>query len=231
MRFVRMDHGKANAFDPEFVAWFRGELASADEPLVLTGRGRIFSAGVDLKWVLGADAGDVHAFLGEMATLFTELFAYPHPVVAAVNGHALAGGCIVAMASDHRVGAKGDWTIGVPELPVGVPFPPIALEIVRFAHPGPSLQQLVLFGQAVSGAEAVAKGLVEELADDCEAAAVARAEELAAIPRDSFRKTKLALRGPALERAAASDLSAVQKAWSSTAVRDAIRGYVARTLG
>jgi len=226
-----MEHGKANAFDPEFIAWLRAELAEANGPLVLTGRAHIFSAGVDLKWSLQADDDAIRSFLGELSALFFDLFHHPHPVVAAINGHALAGGCVLAMACDHRVGAPGDWSIGVPELGVGVPFPPIALEIVRFAQPGPALQKLVLFGQPLKAPEAVTQGLVDEQADDWEATAVKRAETLAAIPRDAFARTKLALRAPALERAQTGDLAAVQDAWCSDAVRGAIRSYVERTLG
>jgi enoyl-CoA hydratase len=132
---LTMAHGKANAFDTEFLVALRHSLAevlrSDARALVITARGGIFSAGVDLPRILQGDRGEVAAFLAQLSEALAELFTLPKPVVAAVNGHAIAGGAIIAWACDHSVMALGPGRIGVPELRVGVPFPMVPAEIIR----------------------------------------------------------------------------------------------------
>src|SRR4051794_27587744 len=143
---LRLAHGKASALDVELLDALLRELDGAAEQaraLLLTGTGSIFSAGVDL-FRLTRDGSDyVRRFLPLLSRCLRALFAFPRPVVAAVNGHAIAGGCILALASDIRLMAEGGGRIGVPELLVGVPFPAAALEIVRFAVPPDKVQSLV----------------------------------------------------------------------------------------
>ena len=95
----------------------------------------MFSAGVDLLKVVDGGAVYVRMFLPVFRRVFESLFDYPKPVVAAVNGHAIAGGCVLACAADHRVMAAGTARIGMPELLVGVALPTVALETVRCACP------------------------------------------------------------------------------------------------
>ena len=84
-------------------------------------------------------------------------------MVAAVNGHAIAGGCVIARAADARLMAEGAGRIGVPELLVGVPFPAAALEVVRFAVPREKVQSLIYTGRTLSAEEALGAGLVDEV--------------------------------------------------------------------
>jgi enoyl-CoA hydratase len=176
-------------------------------------------------------------FLRALTGSFLTLFDHPAPVVAAINGHAVAGGCILALACDRRIAAAGDYGIGVPELRVGVPFPVIALEIVRHGAPGGHFRdELVYQGEVVPPAEALARGLVDEIvpAGELLERAVAAARRLGAIPHAAFAGTKRALRAPALERyrlaAAAADPEIVE-AWCSPEVRAAVAAHVERTLG
>src|SRR5262249_17500022 len=130
------------------------------------------------------------------------LFAFPKPVVAAANGHAIAGGCILVLASDVRLMAEGAGRIGVPELLVGGPFPAAALEGGRFAVPRSHLQSLVYPGRTLPPQEALSAGLLDEVvaASQLLARAQAVAQQLAAIPPAVFRLTKQSLRAEALER-------------------------------
>src|SRR5215831_8398752 len=163
-----INHGKANAFDLELstslsqlVADFNG---SADAALVLTGQGTIFSAGVDLLRVVERGAPYVREFLPALGAAFETVFSCPKPIVAAVNGHAIAGGCILACAADYRVMARGQGRIGIPELRVGVPFPIVPLEIMRFAAPD-RMQALVYSGAVFEPEDAVRQGMVDAVAD------------------------------------------------------------------
>jgi len=237
---LTLAHGKAHALDLELCLALTGELealAEARAPAVLTGGGTIFSAGVDLVRLLREEIDYTPRFLQTLTGCFLTLFDHPAPVVAAINGHAVAGGCILALACDRRLAAAGDYGIGIPELRVGVPFPVIALEIVRHGAPGGRFRdELVYQGEVVPPAAALARGLVDEVvpAGELLERAVAAARRLGAIPHASFATTKRALRAPALERyrlaAAAADPEIVET-WCSPEVRAAVAAHVERTLG
>jgi enoyl-CoA hydratase len=236
---LRMAHGKANVFDTGFLrglsATLRAEADAEAPALVLTGTGTIFSAGVDLKRMTEGGRGYLEEFLPALSECLRTLFSLPLPVVAAVNGHAIAGGCMLALASDHRVMARGRGRIGVPELAVGVPFPWLGLEVVRFALPPQHVQEAIYSGATYDPDQALARGFVDELAE--ESALLARAGEvaecMAAVPAISFRMTKEALRRPVIEafdRGAATFERRILDAWSSEPVQAAVRAYVEKTL-
>jgi enoyl-CoA hydratase len=234
---LRMTHGKANALDLELCEALTAQLndcAGSDAgALILTGEGRMFSAGVDLVRILSGGAAYVRAFLPSLNRMLAALFSAPKPVVAAVNGHAIAGGCIIACAADYRMMAREAGRIGIPELLVGVPFPVAPLEIMRFAAPQ-HVQALAYRGLTLSADLALQHGLVDAVvdADRLLDEAVAVAESLAAIPAAAFALTKRQLREPVLQRIAAGAVmdAAAEDSWASAETLDAIRGYVARTL-
>ncbi len=235
---LRMAHGKANALDLELCNALTARLEecrqSPAKALVLTGTGRMFSAGVDLVRITSEGAPYVRAFLPALNRAVETLFSLLKPVVAAVNGHAIAGGCILACAADRRVMARDTGRIGIPELLVGVPFPVVPLEVMRFAVAPPHLQTLIHQGAVLPADDALGRGIVDAVvdADRLVEEAIAAARALAAIPPSAFALTKRLLREPVLERihvGAALD-ALVQEAWASTEILDAIRAYVARTL-
>src|SRR5215468_910513 len=177
---LRLAHGKASALDVELLDALLGELDGAAEDVrafILTGTGSIFSAGVDLFRLTEGGADYVRRFLPLLSRFVRALFAFPGPVVAAANGHAIAGGCVIVLAADVRLMAEGAGKIGVPELLVGVPFPATALEVVRFAVPRDKVQSLIYTGRTLPPREALTAGLVDEVVapDDL----LARAREIA----------------------------------------------------
>ena len=236
---VRLAHGKASALDLELCQALRNQLeaaAAADDvrAIILTGQGSIFSAGVDLPRLVAEGTGYVQAFVEELEAALRALFLFPKPAVAAVNGHAIAGGAILAFACDVRIMSGG--RIGVPELLVGVPFPPMALEIVRFAIPSHHLQSMVLFGRTIDAASAHSIGMIDEVVgtDGLALRATHLATELAGVSPIAFRLTKRQLREPYLRTAAAiSTASAdeIDEQWASQATHDRIRAYLAKTIG
>ena len=237
---LRMEHGKANAIDPDLFTDLNRALddleATASGAVVLTGTGTIFSAGVDLFKVLDGGADYLRAFLPLLSSSVRRLFAFPRPVVAAVNGHAIAGGCILAAACDRRVMGRAAGGIGVSELLVGVPFPVDAFETLRSLLPDHVVQDLVYSGRTLDAAEALAVGLVEEVVEPEEVVdrAVASAGRLAAIPSQAFALTKRQLRSPALarmERGAAELDPEVLASWSRPETAARIRAFLERTVG
>jgi enoyl-CoA hydratase len=200
--------------------------------VVLTGNRTVFSAGVDLLRLLDEGVEYLSTFLPALTTMFETVFFHPQPVVAAVNGHAIAGGCVIACAADHRLMAKEAGRIGVPELLVGVAFPTIALEIMRAAaHPqhfGVDLRRHHLrpgCGRARPASEVVSRRICGPR--------VAAAETLVAVPADVFALTKKQIRQPVAERVkrARTDFEpTVHAIWTSPATREAIHRYVSRTF-
>jgi enoyl-CoA hydratase len=223
---LRLAHGKVSAMDLELCEELRRQLdASRDaRALILTGTGSSFSAGVDLFRLIDGGAAYLERFWPALSGVLDTLFVFPRPVVAAVNGHAIAGGCFLATSCDYRLMSGGK--IGVPELLVGVPFPLIALDILTFAA-GRDAQQLAYSGATLALEEARGKGLIDEVveADRLLARALEVAERLAAVPADSFRITKLTLR-----RRQNRDAEALQ-VWSRPEIHAHIREYLSRTVG
>ncbi len=203
---VAVRHGPANALDPALVANLAASLDEAERsgrPLVLTGNGRFFSAGLDLAG-LPREREEMGAFVDAFDDLLRRLFLCPCPTVAAVNGHAVAGGAILAAACDVRIGAAGDYRIGVSEVQLGVIFPAVAFEVLRAAIPAPRTAEVLLRGRLTGPEDAVTNGFLHELAS-AEALlerAVERAEELGALPRAAYAHTKRELRAEFVDRAA-----------------------------
>lgn len=236
---LRLAHGKANAMDLELCKALRGAIedaAAAEDvrALVLTGSGTIFSAGVDLPRLVDSGGDYVLQFVDALDAMIRALFLFPKPAIAAINGYAIAGGAILAFACDARVMSTG--RIGVPELLVGVPFPPMALEVVRFAVPQKHLHSMIYFSRTIDPDVAHAIGVVDEivLPEGLLIRATEMARRLADVAPEAFRMTKRQLREPSLRAAAsiASDSTdEIGRVWEAPETRERIRAYVARTIG
>lgn len=240
IELVRIRHGKANAVDLELLRGLRDALAEIDRrgsrAVVLTGEGSIFSAGVDLFKVLDGGVDYLSDFLPVLSNVLREIAEFPNPVVAAMNGHAIAGGCILACACDYKVMAAGSGRVGVPELRVGVPFPAVPLEILRMVVPRQYLQEVVLLGRTYEPEEACTRGLVDEIVSkaDLEERALEIAFEMASVGAESFSVTKRQLRLPhlaAMDATAELYDSEVETLWKEPASHEAIRAYLEKTLG
>lgn len=235
---LRMRHGKVNAMDLEFCRALVQELgnqeASGSRAVILTGNDRVFSAGVDLVRVVKEEPGYLDEFLPALTECFNVIFRFPRPIVAAVNGHAIAGGCILATACDYRL-AHNKARIGVPELRVGVPLPSIAIEIMRFAVARDALQAMVNVGQSYRNEEALRVGLVDQIVDHEQLmeAANKAVNELLAIPAAAFAISKQQLRAPAIRNVELNESrieSTVRSLWQSEEIRDVIKKYVSERL-
>lgn len=238
IRTLRMAHGKANALDVEFCEALTRALREAEasnaRALVLTGTGSIFGAGVDLVRLTSSDEY-VARFLPALDEVFWTLYFLKKPIVAAINGHAIAGGMVLACACDHRILARGKAQLGIKELEVGVPFPILALEIVRRSIAPQHFQEAVYRAANYAGDEALARGFVDELVEPTELLARAKsvAEQLAAVPAANFALTKERLRAPArefLEPRMKASLAQTIAAWRAPETQAAVRAFVERTL-
>ncbi|WP_295682652.1 enoyl-CoA hydratase/isomerase family protein [uncultured Nevskia sp.] len=235
---LTMSHGKANTMDVEFCValaeQFRALAADPCRAVVIVGQGRIFSAGVDLLRIVDGGMAYVECFLPALSAMFNAVFECPKPVIAAINGAAIAGGCVLACAADQRVLAEGART-GVPELKVGVPLPMSALEIMRFAVTHRYLQSVLYGSDTFAGEEALQRGLADELLAPGQVLerAITLAESLAEVPLQAFALTKQALRAASVARIRAEGPAYDQQAlahWASPQTAAGIRAYVEKTF-
>jgi enoyl-CoA hydratase len=166
---IVMDEGKANSIDPGFVRNMRESLRQVHDSeahaAVLVGVGNAFSAGLRLPVVSALERPDLKAFMRDFTEMLVDILAGPTPLVAAINGHAIAGGCILAMACDHRVMVHGDYRIGLNEIDLGIRFPIAALEVAMAVLPRTSWTEMLLRGRMANPEVAVGLGLVHQLAD------------------------------------------------------------------
>jgi enoyl-CoA hydratase/carnithine racemase len=239
IRTLKLAHGKVSAMDIELGEALLNEMQDALDPsvraVILTGSGSSFSAGVDLFRVLKDGPEYGRRFLPVLDNFLRAALTFPKPMIAAINGHAIAGGCILAATCDHRIMSEGAARIGIPELAVGVPFPALPLQIMSARVTDGPLRDLVYTGRTVLIDEAKALGLIDE---KCPSGmlmdrAMEVAERLLAIPAGAFALTKQAFYTPILERAKLlADMNArVVDAWLQQHTYDTIRAYLEKTVG
>jgi enoyl-CoA hydratase len=236
---VRLAHGPVNALDLELLTAITATFLELDESphraIVFTGAGRAFSAGVDLWRAVNGGVEYLRAFVPALVETFETVFNTGKPVVAAVNGHAIAGGCILVSACDHRLMAAG--RIGVTELLVGVPFPISALEILTHAIGPQRTREAVLSGATYECEAALGMGLIDEVvaSDHLLERAVSVADRLATtVPADTYRLTKHQLRvvvNERLRRLRPDYDPQTMRLWESRATDGTIRGYMERVTG
>jgi enoyl-CoA hydratase len=183
---------------------------------------------VDLKRVADGGADYMRVFRPALSAVTKAVFDHGGPVVAAINGHAIAGGCVLAAACDLRLMSGG--TIGLAEMRVGVPFPAIPLEVMRHLM-GPGVVRLIWDAELYHPGQARAIGLIDEVVapESLLDAALAAARRLAMISPEVFAYTKRQLQGPArlrLDAVSAADEDAATAMWGSPRTRAAINRFL-----
>jgi enoyl-CoA hydratase len=196
---VRIDRPPANAArgGPRAVEELSGASPGA---VVLTGRDGFFSAGVDLKLVPTLDEEGQRTMVSGINRLFSAWYGFPRPVVCAVNGHAIAGGLILALCGDYRIGAP-DGKLGLTEIRAGVPYPVAAMSVVQAELSSPAARRLVMLADLVDPPEALELGALDEVVPEEEVLprALEVAGELAALPAKAYELVKGQLRGRTVE--------------------------------
>ena len=198
MLVVTIDRPPANALDPELLndglAVLDHVRSTRPKAVVITGRGRFFSAGLDLKVAARLSASERQRVLDGAGRLFAGWYSLPCPLVTAVNGHAVAGGLILALCGDYRIGSEGRF--GLTELRVGISYPPAALRVVTSELSAPAARRLVLRADLVGAEAALELGIFDELVEGGSARerGLELAAELAGLPPDAYARTKRTLR-------------------------------------
>jgi enoyl-CoA hydratase/carnithine racemase len=190
-------HGPGkNALGSDMIGSILREMESANgAPLLFTGEGDAFSAGLNLKEVGSLDHDGMESFLHRLEHFFKTVWLYPGPTAAAINGHAIAGGCILAMCCDTVVATSNERArIGLNEVALGLRFPPGLQHFVRATVASDNINEVILGSGLHSPTEALRLGLVKEVADDPVDRATERLSKLAKHPSDAYAATKRDLR-------------------------------------
>jgi Delta3-Delta2-enoyl-CoA isomerase len=235
---LRLDKPRGNAIDEALVdelaracadleadAAVRGVLLASAHP-------KLFCPGLDLVGLLEYDRPSMKRFMGKFAGLVWQLYGLRKPMVAGVGGHAVAGGCILALTADHRVLARGGVQIGLNEVRIGVPLPWSVAVMLRAAIPAGALARVALLGRNFADDEALEVGLADELADAAgfEDFCLRRLDEFAEKDPSAVATTKAWLRSDAL-RAMQQHEGRLSRdfldAWFSEPTRARIRETVA----
>ncbi len=231
VRVFTLDRPPANALDETVLGDLAAALdaARADDAVravVLTGSGPFFSAGFDLV-APRRDPAAARALRALYRAAHVTLLAFPKPTVARLAGHAVAGGLVLALACDYRLGRAGTYRVGLNEVSIGASYPRVAMEIVRLRLPHAQAAELALGAALYPASEAVRLGVVDELlpADDrFDDTVFRRATRLGSLPREAYAHTKAALVADALARVAAEtpeEELAAAAVWTTTESRTA----------
>jgi enoyl-CoA hydratase/carnithine racemase len=198
---VTLQRGKVNALNEPMVEEIFDSFGNLEtdtevKSIIFTGSGKFFSFGFDVPEFMKYSKKDFISFMEKFTNLYTYLFQFPKPIVAALNGHTIAGGCMLATACDFRIMATGKGKISLNEITFGAPVFAGSAEMLRFCVGSRNAQSILYSGAMYSAEEAFGLGLVDQvssedaLLDD----AVKVAQELAEKDSSAFTIIKKLLR-------------------------------------
>jgi Delta3-Delta2-enoyl-CoA isomerase len=215
---ARLKRGKVNALNEQVVEEIHGcfQRVAADPDIravIFTGDGRFFSFGFDIPEFLSYSKESFSRFLNRFTNLYTYLFAYPKPLVAALNGHAIAGGCMLALACDYRVMVSEKAKISLNEITFGSSVFAGSVAMLKFLVGGKNAQAVLYDGAMYSAQTALQLGLIDQVSADEKLAGDARevARRLAAKDAAAFRSIKGLLRAPVADEMARKEEQSVRE--------------------
>lgn len=237
VRELRLNRPPVNALSPELIAALRQAIqtaaSSGARAIILSGAPGRFSGGLDVPLLLGLDRPSMAALWRDFYALLGTIAASPIPIVAAITGHAPAGGTVLALFCDWRVMAEGDYKIGLNEAQVGIPIPPVIWAGARRLLGPRHAEQLAVSGALLTSREALAVGLVDEVVplDDVVGRARSWCERLLALPPQAMAGTRRLARADLVsvfEADLEPELQRVVAAWWSTETQATLRKLVER---
>ncbi len=237
VRELRLNRPPANALTAELLAQLRNEVAAAPaqgvRALVLSGAPGMFSAGLDIPALLQLDRPQIAALWKTLYGGISAVACSTIPICAAVTGHAPAGGTVLAIFCDWRIAAQGPFKLGLSEVQVGLPLPPVILHGLRRLVGPHQAERLAIRGLLLSPEEAASVGLVDETApvDKVVARAITWCESLLALPQDAMSFTRRQAREDLVELFAgdlAAELEAVGDAWWRRETQAMLRAFAER---
>jgi enoyl-CoA hydratase/carnithine racemase len=230
---IRMERGKVHALNEEHIeqlgsAFHQLESDDNARSIILTGTDKFFSFGLDVPELYDYKPDDCRRFLTKFTDLYSYLFIYPKPVIAAINGHAIAGGCMLAAACDRRIMMTGRGRIALNEVTFGSTVFHGAMEMFKYLC-GRKAEIIAGLGAMYSAEEALNLGLIDEIADvdDLKIKTIDQAGKYLAVDPVAFKAIKELLRGPVFERMREGEADSIQRfieIWYSPSTREKLKG-------
>ena len=230
---LMLKRGKVNALNEVVVDELRQALVDLENDpavraVILTGYGKFFSFGFDIPQFLPYSTEQFADYLAKFTDLYTYMFLYPKPMVAALNGHAIAGGCMLALACDRRTMVSGKAKIALNEITFGSSVFAGSTEMLRFCVGDRAATQILYSGAMYTAGEAESLGLVDKVTTDegLSKAAAELASEMSTKPAPAFASMKRLLRGPIAEemrRREALSIKEFLEIWYSDATRENLK--------
>ncbi|MEZ5007728.1 MAG: enoyl-CoA hydratase/isomerase family protein [Chitinophagales bacterium] len=236
VRTIKMNRGSSNPINESFVnelinIFDKSKSDDAVKGILLTGQDHFFSVGLDLPELYNYSQEDFDRFWQCFMSLIYTLGTFDKPFVTSITGHAPAGGCVIAICSDYRVMATGKYRIGLNEVPVGIIVPPSIYELYALWLGKRVASQSLLEGKLHTVDEALAIGLVDEVAnlDQVDEVALQQLKKYLSFDQEAWRATKRNIRRdltPYLTPQRDHHFEVAQKQWWKPEVRAALKAYI-----
>jgi 3,2-trans-enoyl-CoA isomerase len=233
---VTMSKGKVTAINEAFVdelgAVFNELAADADtKAVILTGDGKFFSFGFDIPELLNYSKNDFASYLKKFCAMYTQMFLFPKPVIAAINGHAMAGGCVLALTCDYRVMVTGKAKTALNELNIGAAIFAGCVGMLKAAVGTRNAEKVLLTGAMYTAEDAQRIGLVDSVASEETLMAEAKkiAVEFSQKNPDAFKTMKNLLRRPVADCFGQREEDSIRdfiEIWYSEATRKTLKEVV-----
>jgi len=231
-----LDRGKSNALHFEMIEEiYEAVLVAQEDPaiegLILTGKENFFTSGLDLITLYDYDEARMKAFWQKFMSLIHLLSAFPKPFVSAITGHSPAGGCVMAIASDYRIMAQGEYIIGLNEVPVGIIVPESIFDLYRFWIGNKNAYQFLLSGKLLKPDEALRVGLIDEIvpANQIQNTAIRQVKAFMQFEKNAWRATKVNLRQGMVDKMVVDQtqvIDQVLKQWWSPQTRAVLKTII-----
>lgn len=233
---ITLNRGKSNALNREMVSELTNMLTHIENDsniggVMITGRENFFSAGLDLIELYDYNEEEAKSFWHLFLNFAAKLTAFKKPMVAAINGHSPAGGCVIALACDARVMAEGKYIIGLNEVPVGIIVPNSIFQLYSFWLGKANATRSLLEGKLFNPEEAFAIGLVDEVVspESILTAAERRVRKYMAFESTTWSQSKINIRRELIEFTSAdqsADLDVMLKQWWAPSTRTILKTII-----
>ena len=236
LAIITLNRGKSNSINREMVIELTDMLNNIENDtniggVIITGRDHFFSAGLDLIELYNYNEEEAKSFWYLFLNFTAKITAFKKPIVAAVNGHSPAGGCVIALACDARVMAEGKYIIGLNEVPVGIIVPNAIFHLYSFWLGQATAYRSLLEGKLFSPDEALAIGLVDELVkpESIMTAAERTVRKYMAFERNTWSQSKTNIRRDLIKETSAdqsADLELMLQQWWAPSTRAILKTII-----
>ena len=236
LAIITLNRGKSNSLNREMVTELTDMLTNIENDaniggVMITGRENFFSAGLDLIELYDYNEEEAKSFWHLFLNFAAKITAFKKPMVAAINGHSPAGGCVIALACDARVMAEGKYIIGLNEVPVGIIVPNSIFQLYSFWLGKANATRSLLEGKLFNPQEALTIGLVDEVVspESILTAAERRVRKYMAFERTTWSQSKVNIRRELIESTSAdqsADLEIMLKQWWAPSTRAILKTII-----